>query len=74
MKISIKTIVAGMPNEELKTAFLELSEWINTGILTDGIVRRYHALYEEKMGYEIDLKVTERAILFELGKRAVQVL
>jgi hypothetical protein len=72
MKNPLRAIVGELTNEEIKSAFLELREWRDTGLLSNGIVRKCHSLYEKQMGFEIDLSVMEKAILFELGDRALQ--
>jgi len=70
MKVLIKKIVEQLSNEELKAIFLEIEEWMKSGILKqDGTFKEVHRQFEDELGFDQSLKVTEDAVLFEIAKR-----
>ncbi|WP_394555548.1 hypothetical protein C1N61_29425 (plasmid) [Priestia aryabhattai] len=66
----IKKIISELSNTDLAKAFTEIEEWKNTGKLNQsGTFNSIHSEFEEKSEEEQNLRVTESAILFEIGKR-----
>lgn len=68
----IKQQVAMLSDEELAKAFGEIRDWKKSSILSKGIVRNTHAVFEEHMNEEMDLRLTEEAFLYEMGRRFTQ--
>lgn len=65
----IKKLIAVLSDEQLIQAFGEIQKWKTTNILPDGVVRTTHDQLEEQLGEEMDLRITEQSILFEMACR-----
>lgn len=65
-----KKIVRGKDSEELKQAFVEIEEWMETGVLKqDGVFKKIHIEFESELGFDQSMKVTEDAVLYEIARR-----
>lgn len=68
--MNIKEIFQKATDEELKQAYTELNDWMNTGILiNDGIVRKFQKQVEGLLESDYILRSIERDILWEIGYR-----
>lgn len=68
--MKIKHIFAQLTDKELQKAFQELKEWMETSILKrEGYVRALHEDCETQLDMDIDLRVVETQILYEMGER-----
>jgi cob(I)alamin adenosyltransferase len=72
--MKIREVISSLLNTELQKAFLEIKEWMATGVLKpDGVVRSIHKNCEASLNYEVDLRVIRDEILFEIGERFSEV-
>lgn len=68
--IILSTIVEKASNEELKQAFKEIEQERKEGVLKkDGIVQKYHQDFENVVGEEQNIRLTQEAILYEMARR-----
>jgi hypothetical protein len=68
--IIFKSIVSSLTDNELRRAYSELKEWMNTGLLKqDGLVKQVHDKCEAQLNMEIDLRTVENQILYEIADR-----
>lgn len=68
--IILSTLVEKASNEELKQAFKEIEQERKEGVIKkDGIVRKYHRDFEDVVGEEQDIRLTQNAILYEMARR-----
>lgn len=68
--IILSTIVEKASNEELKQAFKEIEQERKEGVLKkDGIVQKYHQEFENVVGKEQNIRLTQEVILYEMARR-----
>lgn len=75
MAVTIESLLRELSNDELKQAFDEITEWRNTGILIkEGIVRSIHKDFEEANNTQFPVHAIEVHFLYEISRRAYNLL
>lgn len=66
----VRNALSSLTDDELRNAYFELKEWMNTGVLKgNGLVRKIHSEWEAKLKADIDLRMIEKKILYEIADR-----
>lgn len=64
----LEQMIAKLSNDELKEAFIEITDWRKSGTLKDGIIRKTHEKFIEHQA-SFPIFAMEFAFEYEMAKR-----